>query len=129
MRDIRFRTWNEDTKKIYYFCGFTVGTDSPSTELRASMYNPKRKIADSNYLYKPEADDQKPILMQYTGLIDSKGSEIWEGDIYKTHGGQGVVEYNSEYGYWTACGHLLSHYNHEDGEVIGNIYENLELLN
>ena len=74
-------------------------------------------------------------LMQSTGLKDKNGQEIFEGDILGTKDGllNGVVEYRSDLGMWTNS--LLRYNNFErlciiasDREIIGNIYENPELL-
>lgn len=73
--------------------------------------------------------------MQSTGLLDKNGKEIFEGDILGTKDGllNGVVEYRSDLGMWTNS--LIRYNNFErlcsiarDREIIGNIYENPELL-
>lgn len=77
------------------------------------------------------------VLMQYTGLKDKNGKEIYEGDIVKgsAYGKEiytGVVEFydasfvmriDGNKGYYR-----LNKMTFQELEVVGNIYENPELL-
>ena len=85
---------------------------------------------------------QDVVLMQSTGTKDKNGVEIYEGDILKLHAiflapddKIGYLEYSPKYGYsiilegnrlyrqeyWASTNKL-------NYEVIGNIYENPELI-
>lgn len=74
-------------------------------------------------------------LMQSTGFRDKNGKEIFEGDIVDSEGGftTGVVEFRSDLGMFVST--LIKYNNFERlcnahglVKVIGNIYENPELL-
>jgi uncharacterized phage protein (TIGR01671 family) len=83
-------------------------------------------------------------VMQFTGLKDKNGKEIYEGDIVKFLGMSlldtelkeliGKVEWNNELLKFDVVIHqgpipdLRKSYDDNNFEVIGNIYENPELL-
>lgn len=71
---------------------------------------------------------------QFTGLLDKNGKEIYEGDIVSIEAIKSrvnkVVEWNSERACWDAGGeNRIELYAFCYCEVIGNIYDNPELLN
>ena len=73
------------------------------------------------------------VYMQSTGLFDRTGKEIFESDILRGKE-TGVVEWFQQDGAWgvrvesMAWSYLLSCNMPDKHEVIGNIYENPDLL-
>ncbi len=78
------------------------------------------------------------IRRQYIGLTDSNGKEIFEGDISILDYGRGnriaVVEWNKKqtcfqwHTYPDEFVHIFQEVDAKRAEIIGNIYENPELL-
>lgn len=96
------------------------------------------EYAFSRFLEAQENGDyHKWELMQFTGLLDSKGNEIYEGDILANPDGYkgkaSIVKWNDEGAYFhvfrgeTSSGYTLKGETSR-AEIIGNIYENPELL-
>ena len=119
-REIKFRAWNPETKRMVDLQEITP------LALSESM-NSELALQGMSGLFLPFND--KWPLMQYTGLRDSKGKEIYEGDIVRlkwkdagNHAKQTIrsVQWNGN-GYGCA----LTEY---ECEVIGNIWENEDLL-
>lgn len=122
-REIKFRAWNgsymigsEYGDWISFdgipYTGASIHYDTPNTEIE-------------------KAKDY--ILMQFTGILDKNGKEIYESDIVLMDGQRGVIEW---------LGSAMLHQSKEDKtkfvvgwsfldsdcEVLGNIFEHPELL-
>lgn len=66
------------------------------------------------------------VWLLYTGLHDSNGTEICEGDILRVADRIGPVEWERGAFWWHAS--LISEAREKQSVIIGNIYQNPELL-
>ena len=121
----KFRAWDKHEQKMFVNDELIIWN--------GNVYANDSKKLTCNNLKGWSIDEE--YLMQSTGLKDKNGKEIFEGDILGTKDGllNGVVEYRSDLGMWTNS--LIRYNNFErlcniagDREIIGNIYENKELL-
>jgi len=131
MREYKFRVWDTENKEMLKV---------QELDFEDTFYGGRLSIRTDQYNDYFDIEDM--ILMQYTGLKDKKQKEIYEGDIIFIKGEtklldiKGKVEYSNILAQFiiTNTGSIvneaepLGDYEEEDIEVIGNIYDNPELL-
>lgn len=125
MRDIKFRVWDKGNKEMLELQELDYENSyNGQPMIRTTMYN--------DYF-----DTEEMILMQYTELKDKNGKEIYEGDIIKYEDiRKGVVEYSKQHAQFILKetenivdeNEALGEFNIKVFEVIGNVYNNPELL-
>lgn len=135
-REIKFRAWHKDLKKMFKIGQITL-------EKGTWYYEPN----DRDFIGMSIPSQPSFVLMQYTGLHDKNGKEIYEGDIVlldcyyyeePAFDGEFKVIYDDINGMWLLVdlenkgrgftfGEIRSYYKAEF-EVIGNEYDNPELL-
>ena len=142
-REIKFRAWEKTEKKMGVV---EVLTDQGCFILgvnpdKDSYFNGGKTIIEApnngRFVYFEDCE-----LMQFTGLKDKQGKEIYEGDILKSESWGKNTKVKNPYHVveWGRVGWIAIVYNGQmkvnppldvksDFEIIGNIYENPELLN
>lgn len=125
-RKIKFRVWN---RRYNSFSEPLEDWDSEIIEIHDSPSNLLNAAIDRI------REDEDLILQQFTGFLDRYGREIYEGDICDAGIVIGEVEYSIG-GFRLASNQLLDYlpnnpdnYDIVDVKVVGNIFENPELLN
>jgi len=130
MREIKFRWW------------FPIEEGNKSLRQGMVYELDCQQFSDVNELFVPNNYVGNPIPMQFTGLLDKNGKEIYEGDIVKHPTGKmSVIEYIVQQRLPEKETEEISYDSPYDFsgftgisyggviEVIGNIYENPNLLN
>lgn len=133
MREIKFRAWDEERKRMLYFEPLKV-TWFYEDDYRIDAYEAEGTVIGRGGMVHDDYSASSPqsIIMQYTGLKDKNGKEIYEGDIILFSNNRRHIKFDrgSFTMYYGDCRMSpLSDYVVENRvEVIGNIYENPELL-
>ena len=143
MREIKFKYYLEETNEMLPVYSMRIDDNN------FSMIH--IKLGDCFHAV-PVTKFNRKYLVQYTGLKDKNGKEIYEGDLFKYEDTKGLfdsgvykVDFMDAEFVLIDCGeelegliiplsaiterHCPGYEPKGDYEVIGNIYENKELLN
>lgn len=140
MNNLKFRAWHKELKKMYTVYSMTF--DSESADWIVLMNDKDELITDNGNI--TEWPDQAGFLsehielMQWTGLKDGNRKDVYEGDIIKSENENETWQIVwlkkwtqfqcQKIGMAIIHEHLDFIIYDEGAKVIGNIYENPELL-
>ena len=122
-RDIKFRVWDKELKHFINYATIPLGLKG-----------------DSYHFYSNYQNDGRFILLQFTGLKDKNGKEIYEADIIKYPQDSAypnkfdymVIEWENDYDGFGGlnCGFRMGgdYATQKNTEIVGNIFENPELI-
>ena len=124
MRELTFRIFDKKNKRMIDKCGL-IDIDSTHYDIECEDF-----VFNINGY---EIYRSNMVVNSYTGLNDINGKMIYEGDILKTYTFIGVVSWDNFFGCWRVKEDgiqqiTLTQKIAEKCEIIGNIYQNPELL-
>ena len=125
MRELKFRVWDNKNKKFLPESHFAILGSGKVIVTLSGYYEHFTNKTQDDY-----------VVQQYTGLQDSKGNDIYEGDIVKATSDQydnenfvgKVILDEGCFLTWINKNDIREVWSGDDIEVIGNIFENKELL-
>lgn len=142
MREIKFRAWDEGNKVMHYdFQWIQSGNEGNDWICFVSDKTPWPSV-DNGILFNNPYFSQQLKKMQFTGIRDKNGKEIYDGDIlsfadtyfYEVRFEDAkfvCYHLNKQYGKWGDLSRIydVDFAKYGGIEIIGNIYEHPELLN
>lgn len=134
MREIKFRAWVKPGELTNHVNGVIADAKPNFYESDCLI---ERLDLTGKKNFREIFDFDRIELMQYTGLKDKNGVDIYEGDIYRVpYGGMFKIYYDAETASFLLDSldgnhtrkRFVADSPYPDGEIIGNIYENPELM-
>lgn len=125
-REMKFRAWDKIEKRMLHFSKPWYCDEYNSVCFEVEEESRK------DYFGALDMEKSKEVeLMQYTGLKDKNGKEIYEGDILQNRNGViSEVKWDSEQSRWISLsfGMTQKAIQRDKLFIIGNVYENPDLI-
>lgn len=124
MKELKIKAWLKKENKMVSI----IGIDFNYEYIR---YTEDDNLFNENY---KTAEFKNIELLQFTGLKDNGGQELYEADVIKFNDGiddiYGLISYDDEDGsYRVSYENITEHLSEREGdfEIVGNIFENPDL--
>lgn len=124
MREFKMKAWLKKEKKMVAIIGIDFNYEYIRYTEDSNLFNENYKTAEFKDIE----------LLQFTGLKDNGGQELYEADVIKFNDGiddiYGLISYDDEDGaYRVSYANITEHLSEREGdfEIVGNIFENPDL--
>ena len=124
MKELKMKAWLKKEKKMVAIIGIDFNYEYIRYTEDSNLFNSNYKIAEFKDIE----------LLQFSGVKDKVGQELYEADVIKFNDGIddifGLISYDDEDGaYRVSYENITEHLLEREGdfEIVGNIFENPQL--
>ena len=124
MKELKIKAWLKKEKKMVSIIGIDFNYGYIRYTEDDNLFNSDYKVAEFKDIE----------LLQFTGLKDNGGQELYEADVIKFNDGiddiYGLISYDDEDAtYRVSYENITEHLSDREGdfEIVGNIFENPDL--
>lgn len=124
MKEFKMKAWLKKEKKIVAIIGIDFNYEYIRYTEDDNLFNSDYKVAEFKDIE----------LLQFSGVKDKVGQELYEADVIKFNDGiddiYGLISYDDDEGtYRVSYENITEHLSEREGdfEIVGNIFENPQL--
>ena len=124
MKELKIKAWLKKEKKMVSIIGIDFNYEYIRYTEDDNLFNSDYKVAEFKDIE----------LLQFTGLKDNGGQELYEADVILFNDGiddiYGLISYDDDDGtYRVSYENITEHLSDREGdfEIVGNIFENPDL--